>query len=162
MWNKLNVGLVVLLGILAVASLHAATLQTITDDDLRPDSVHYARQFKDKLNDNFSAINTNPSGTGLSSSLASGKVYVGNAGGTGTAVSVSGDASLSNAGVLTVTNTALATLKLNNAGSLTNVPGANLQAGTVGTNALSTNAYSGQVVGIATGTYWRGLLISVP
>lgn len=49
---------------------------------------------------------------GLSSTLASGDIYVGNGSNVGTAVTMSGDATLSNAGVLTVANTAITAAKL--------------------------------------------------
>lgn len=90
--------------------------------------------------------------------LANTYIYVGNAGNTGVAVAVSGDASLSNVGVLTVTNGSLAALKLNNGTSLTGVTAlamsaAGLTAGTVvtaidisaATNANASELKSGTV-----------------
>jgi trimeric autotransporter adhesin len=52
------------------------------------------------------------SGTGLSSSLASGQIYVGSATNIGTARALSGDATLSNTGVLTINNDAITSAKI--------------------------------------------------
>lgn len=62
---------------------------------------------------------------GLSSTLPSGQIYVGNAGNVATAVAMSGDATLSNAGALTIANDAITTAKILDA----NVTLAKLAAG---------------------------------
>lgn len=56
-----------------------------------------------------SSVNTG----GLSSTLASGQMYVGNAGNVATSVAMSGDGTLSNAGALTIANNAITTAKIN-------------------------------------------------
>lgn len=52
---------------------------------------------------------------GLSSTLPSGDIYVGNGSNVATAVAMSGDATLSNAGVMTIANNAVTTAKILNA-----------------------------------------------
>lgn len=55
-----------------------------------------------------------PASSGLSTSLASASIYVGNASGAAAAVSVSGDATLSNAGALTIANDSISFAKMQN------------------------------------------------
>lgn len=74
-----------------------------------------------KFGNGVTAYNSLPYFTagGLSSSLASANIYVGNAGGVATAVLVSGDATLSNTGALTIAADAISNAKLADMATMT-------------------------------------------
>jgi len=124
--------IVVLIGV-AVAGM---ALAQSADWSIR--EVRDPVQLREKLNGDMGDIETRIAAveaTGVGGALASGKVIVGNAGGTGTAVTVTGDISLSNAG--------LADIKTNSVTSLDIADGAivnadiNASAAIVGTKLSS-------------------------
>lgn len=63
----------------------------------------------DAVNNTFISLATNG---GLSNTLASGNIFVGNASNIATGVAMSGDATMSNAGVLTIASSAISTAKI--------------------------------------------------
>lgn len=88
--------------------------------------------------------------TGLSSTLPSANIYVGNGSNVGTAVALSGDATLSNTGILTIANSAINSAKIAD-GSITStdITDATITA----TDLASMSATSGQVLTF-NGTTW--------